>query len=348
MQRAVVMVLMVMVSMASLAGAEQFAKVGSFGGQFARIPVDARGEAMGLATTVNPQGPLAFWWNPAPLPESDRVEVSYTIRDYAADLEWRPLAVRMSKGNLTFGVTWCHLGSDPMLVRTAYEPDGNGETFDFGNDLVLISGAVDLMPWLAGGPSPWAWSVGANTRFVREKLAESTASAMDGDLGTTLARTLADDEGLRLRVMGTAMVRNVMASSMDYEEVTGQLPRYYHFGLGFDAGFGGHWRGQPLFVMTMAHTWRRFLENEFYGVDSDHFGLELLVGGMMSLRLGDRDPMVFLTEGRSWGVGLQWRFEPWHDVRAAVDYARTDLVDNDIYADDAFDHWTFTLGVDLP
>ena len=99
--RAISIMLLIVAFLAGNATAEQFAKIDIFGATFARIPVDARGEAMGLATTVNPTGPTAFWWNPAPLPETDRVMVSYTIHEWPADLRWQPLAIRASRGNLT-------------------------------------------------------------------------------------------------------------------------------------------------------------------------------------------------------------------------------------------------------
>lgn len=326
--------------------AEQFARVGSYGGQFVRIPVDARGEAMGLATTVNPTGALAFWWNPAPLPESDRVVAAYTIRDWPADIHWQPLAVRASRGNLTFGAMWGRLRTDPMVVRTAYEPDGNGETFEASSELLLFSIAADLVPWLAQRPTRWSWSVGTSARHVREGLAETRESAWDADLGTTLARTAVAEPTFALRFVGTAMVRNLFASDLVFDEIASPMPRYYHFGLGFDARFGGYWRGEPQVLVTVAHTWRRYIEEEFWGVDSEHLGLEVVLGGVAAVRLGHRDPDVLLAEGWSWGAGLQWRFERLHGLRTGVDYARTELPEH--FGPGSYDHWTLSLGVDLP
>lgn len=325
--------------------AEQFATVGRFGGQFARIPVDARGEAMGLATTVNPTGAMAFWWNPAPLPESDRVVAAYTVRDWVADIRWRPLAVRASRGNLTFGAMWGRLRIDPMLVRTAYEPDGNGEVVEVSSDLYLFSVAADVMPWLVRGPTRWSWSVGTSARHFRERLAETNTSAWDADLGTTVAWTAVNEPTFALRSMGTAMVRNLLASDLVVDGIASQLPRYYHFGLGLDARMGDHWRGQPLVLVSVAHTWRRYLEDEFGGVDSEHLGMEVLVGGVAAVRIGHRDPDVLLATQWSWGAGLQWRFDRWQGVRAGLDYARTEVPDS--FGSGSLDHWTFSVGVDL-
>lgn len=325
--------------------AEQFVRVGTFGGQFARIPVDARGEAMGLATTVNPTGAMAFWWNPAPLPESDRVVVAYTIRDWVADLEWRPLAVRASHGNVSFGAMWGQLRLDPMLVRTAYEPDGNGETFEAGSDLYLFSMATDVAPWLMHRPTRWSWSVGTSARHYRERLAETRTSTWDADLGTTMAWTAVADPALALRFVGTAMVRNLFASDLSFDEVTSRLSRYYHFGVGFDARIGGYWRGRPQVLVTVAHTWRRYLEDEFWGVDSEHVGVEVLLGGVAAVRVGHRDPAVLMAKDWSWGAGLQWRFDRWQGVRVGLDYARTELPD--VFGEGSLDRWTVSVGMDL-
>ena len=330
----------------SPAAAEQFAKVGTFGGAFARIPVDARGEAMGLATTVNPVGPTAFWWNPAPLPEGDRAAASYTIRDYAADLRWRPLAIRTSRGNLTFGYLWGRLSLDPMLVRTAYEPDGNGATFGASSNLHQFSGAADLVPWLAGRPTAWAWTLGANARYHHQQLAESTMAAWDADLGTSVAWTAIQDPALRLRVHGAAMMRNALRSEIDYDEVTSELPRYYHLGAGVDVTFMALWPDAPAVTVTVSHVWRRDLEDIGGIVDNEHLGIEVLVGGVAALRMGYRDSTAFVVDDWSWGAGLRYRFEVWWGIHAAVDYAATDLADG--FGAGSFDHWTLTAGVDLP
>ncbi len=343
--RLILFMIVIVTVLGGTASAEHFAKIGTFGGQFARIPVDARGEAMGLATTVNPIGPTAFWWNPAPLPETDRVMASYTIREYIADIRWRPLAVRASRGNLTFGYLWGPMRMDPMLVRPAYDPDGDGEYFEAGSDLHQFSFAADCAPWIAAGPSAWNWTVGANARYHHQRLAENTATTWDADIGSSLAWQAVDSESIRLRVHGTAMVRNLFASEFSYDGVTAKLPRYYHFGLGVDVGFGSIWRRERMVVVTVAHTWRRDLEDMSYAVDNELVGFEVLVGGIAAIRTGRRDSITFFSEGWSWGAGLQYRFDVWWGIRAAVDYASTRM---ESYGLGTMDHFTFTAGFDLP
>ena len=339
--------LILIMLLATTATGEQFAMIGTYGGRFASIPVDARGEAMGLATTVNPLGPTAFWWNPAPLPEPDRVMISYTIWDYPLDeIRWRPVAIRASRGNLTFGYLWGRLSMDPVLVRTAYEPEGDGTTIDASKNLHQFSLAADLVPWLTAGSSRWRWTVGANARLYHERLAEATASTWDADLGTSLAWELTDSEVGDVRLHGTAMVRNLFRGTHIFDEAPVDLPRYYHFGLGVEVGLGSVWRGQRVVIGTVSHTWRRDLEDLQYDYGSEHLGFECLVGGMLALRAGHRTRSGFVYDSWSWGGGLQYRFDLWQGIRAAVDYARIDA-DNAVL-DRSQDHWTFTAGFDLP
>jgi len=327
--------------------AEQFAKVGTFGGLFAKMPVDARGEAMGLATTVNPMGPTAFWWNPAPLPESDRVMVSYTDWPLQYDsMKWRPLAIRASRGNLTFGYLWGRLCSDPILVRTGYDPDGDGTYYETSSNLHQFSFAADLVPWLTDGASAWQWSVGTNARLYHESLAEQSASAWDLDLGSSLAWRLMNNDAGDIRLHGSAMVRNLTRGTFDYGEVSSTLPRYYHFGLSLELATGSIWRGSRIMALTVSHAWHRDYEDLQYNYDSEHLGLEMVIGGIASFRAGQRTRGFYADDGSSWGAGLQYRFDWWWGVRAAVDYAQLDL--DTILGDDRMDYWTFTAGFDWP
>lgn len=329
------------------AAAEQFARVGTFGGQFAEFPVDARGEGMGLATTVNPTGPSAFWWNPAPLPESGRVAVSYTHWEHPFDdIEWRPLAVRASWRNLTLGYVWGRLRVDPLIVRTAYEPDGDGTVIDdVGSDLHQFGCSADLVPWLADGASAWTWTVGASGRYLSERLGEVSATAWDADLGTSLAWTAADDALGTLRLHGTFMVRNLFRGSFDGFEETAPLPRLYRLGVGLEVGYGAPFQGGRLVTCTVAYTWRRDWERLWYSEDSEHFGAEITYG-VLALRAGDRSHGVFAGEGWSWGAGLRYRFDRWRGIRVAADYGQVDKIDN--FGSGRLDRWTFTAGFDLP
>jgi len=345
--RFILLMLLTLPWLTTSVAAEQFARVVTIGGTFANMPVDARGEAMGLATTVNPTGPTAFWWNPAPLPESDRVMVSYTDWPHIMDsLKWRPMAIRASSGNLTYGYLWGRLSSDPILIRTGYEPDGNGTYTEASSNLHQFSFAADLIPWLADESSAWQWTVGTNARLYYESLAEQSTSAWDLDLGTSLAWRLTDGEDGDIRLHGSAMVRNLTRGTFDTENTSSALPRYYHFGLSLEVGAGPIWHGSRALAVTVSHAWRRDYDDIHYNYDSEHLGVEMVVGGIASLRTGHRSRGFYADDGSSWGAGLQYRFDWGWGIRAAVDYARQDL--DSVFGEYGMDYWTFTAGFDLP
>ncbi len=330
------------------AHAEEFARVGTFGPTWIRFPVDARGEAMGLATTVNPRGATAFWWNAAPLPDGDRFDVSYTVWEHVfSDLGWRPAAVRLSRDNLTVGLLWGRLHVGPTEVRTAYEPDGNGEFVEFTDHLVQLSAAYDLAPWLTRGRPDWIWTLGANLKHVREELVETNASVWDLDLASSVAWVVADSPDLRLRWHATAMVHNLSRGTLEYSElITTRLPRYYHFGLGFDAAFGELEGGRRLLEVAVSHAWHRDLDDNLVEYDSEHVGCEVTAAGLVSVRAGHRTRGVFDADGWSWGAGVQYRTDRWWGLRAGLDYASFEISES--FAQATQDHWTFSVGVDLP
>lgn len=325
-----------------------FAKVGPVIDPFASFAVDARGEAMGLATTVNPRGPGAFWWNPAPLPGGEEVAVSYTIWEYPQDwLQVRPLALRASHRNLTAGAVWHRSWTEPDPVRTGHEPDGTGE-YESHDDLFQLGLAADLVPWLHGSGSDWVWTVGANLRHFRSEFESALGTvwedrAWDADLGTSVSWGL-EEETVSARLHATAMARNLFRADVAAGDVVVGLARYYHFGVGLEAGLGPRWRGHRLVAATVACALRRDLDHLLYADwDSEHVGFELTAGGILSLRAGVRTGLTFSDSDRgwSWGAGLQ---HEWAGLRAAVDYATFEASHSAIGWDERLDHWTFTLG----
>lgn len=326
---------------------EQFAKVDASGAAWSRFPVDARGEAMGLATTVNPTGPTAFWWNPAPLPDGRNVDLSYTVWEYPFDdIDWRPLAARVSCDNITVGFVWSRLSVGPMSVRSAYDPEGSGESQEAASDLIQLGVAADLVPWLDDDGSPWTWTVGANLRYFREDPADRVSSAWDADLGSSVAWRAATGDAGWLRLHATVMVRNLTQATLDRGELHAILPRYYHLGAGLEAGLGEVWRGRRMIRTTVAFALHRDLEDNWADYDSEHLGFELTLANILSLRTGYRTRGLFSEEGWSWGGGLQYVSGGPLGLRAAVDYARFDL-DGPMFDEDQ-DLWTFTVGMDSP
>ncbi len=324
----------------------QFTSVGSDVGMFSRMPVDARGQAMGLATTVNPQGPTAFWWNPAPLPTGDDLAVSYSHAEYPFYdlLDLRAIAVRATWDRVTLGFMRSRFGGDDLPIYTAYDPEGT-PTLDVHQDLYLLGASLDLMPFLTHDASPWMWTVGSNLRYYHLSAGDDAVSAVDTDLGTSAAWTVVSDAGGSLRLHATAMARNLARATMDGDSgSSAPLPRYYHFGLAVEAGFGSPARGHRPVETTLAFTTRRDFEKLLSHHDSENVGLEITVERLLSVRVGHRSSDFYGGAPWSWGFGLQYRVERWHGLQAAIDYATYDV--DSWFHDEQIETWTVALGMD--
>jgi len=327
--------------------AESFASLPVGNVPFIRFPVDARGEAMGLAATVDPRGATAFWWNPAPLPQGRRLDVSQTWWEHSEDfLHWRPAAVRASHGNLTFGLVWGRMEVGPVEVRTAYDPDGPPIIVEYTSHLWQLGGAVDLAPWL-GRDDAWAWTVGSNLRHVRDGWEDARGSTWDLDVGTSLAWTPVREPEAWLRLHATGMVRNALQGELEAQgEVVGKLARYLHAGMGVEAGVGEAPRGHDLLRTSFSIVWRREWDDRGSLSDSQHYGGELTMAGVLAVRVGYRTGGPFLGGGWSWGIGAQAETGLWRNLRLAVDYGVFDP-DHFLYRGQ-LEHWTVSAGFDLP
>jgi len=333
------------VALAGATNAEEFANVGSSGSTLLRFPADARGEAMGLATTVNPQGATASWWNPASLPAGRGLEVSFTTWDHPFDdLSWEPLALRVSLDHVTFSAFWGRYRVGPLLVRTAYEPDGDGEMMEFHQDLYQVGVSVDLLSLWGFEHDAAVWMVGTNLRYID---LNDVFDAWDADLGSSLAWTLSEEESGWLRWHATAMVRNLTKGNLgDGVTTEADLPRYYHLGTGIEAGLGGLWRGERVVQASVSYALQRDPEDDLYNYDSEHFGMEVTLGGIASLRAGHRSRGFFPSSEWSWGAGLRYQSDWRWGLRGAVDYA---TYEQDWWSGpETLHHWTMTLGFDLP
>ena len=328
---------------AATASADAFIKVDPFAATWSRFPADARGEGMGLATAVDPRGATAAWWNPAPLPDGRGLTASYTVWEYPVDdVAWRPAALRLDLDAVTVSAAWGRFHVGPLPIRTAYDPDADPATLEFTDHLLQLGAAADLGPRLTGSDA-WSWTLGVNLRWLREEGVYGTASAWDGDLGSSLAWTLVDEGGHRLRWHATAMVRNVARGGLDYGDVTATLPRHYHAGLGLQLALGEPRDGAWPLELVVSHAWRRDVEDLMTSGDSEHLGLEATVMGLVSARAGRRDGGApLLADDWSWGLGVSPRLGAW---RLALDYARTD-VDSELWQE-SLDHWTVSVRRDL-
>src|ERR1051325_7436750 len=137
-----------------LAQADIFEKVGTFGGQFLKIGVGARGAGMGGAFVAMADDATAVFWNAAGIARVDpeKSQLSMNHANWPADLTMQP-----------------------MGETTAFQPFGTGETFDAG---MLAAGVTYARSFTD------KFSAGLTANMIHTGLADLSQQTFSVDLGT--------------------------------------------------------------------------------------------------------------------------------------------------------------------
>ena len=114
---------------------EMFEKVGTVGFQFLEIGAGPRGVGMGEAMVASADGIESIYWNPAGLRTITGPTLLLSYGTWPADITHQYAAYAMHPGFIPgiIGVSVTALSMDPMLLRTATNPDGVGVEFDCGS-----------------------------------------------------------------------------------------------------------------------------------------------------------------------------------------------------------------------
>jgi hypothetical protein len=159
-----------------------FEKVGTFDGQFLKIPVGARASAMGGAFVGVADDATALFWNAAGIArlDNDKSELSLHHASWPAEMSFDQVAYvfHLKKIPGAFGVHARALTMDPMVETTAYQPDpivGTGNTFDAG---MMTAGVTYARSFTD------KFSAGFTVNLVHEGLADLSQQTFAFDIGT--------------------------------------------------------------------------------------------------------------------------------------------------------------------
>ena len=162
-----------------LAQADIFEKVGTFGGQFLKISVGARGAGMGGAYVAMADDASAVFWNAAGIARIDpeKSQLSLNHANWPADLSFDQVGYvfHMKKIPGAFSVHARALTMQPMEVTTAFQPEGTGETFDAG---MLAAGLTYARSFTD------KFSAGLTLNTIHTGLADLSQQTFSVDLGT--------------------------------------------------------------------------------------------------------------------------------------------------------------------
>ena len=163
-----------------IAGAANiFEKVGTFGGQFLKIPVGARAEGMGGAFVGVSDDASSIFWNAAGVARIDpeKSVLSFNHAVLPADIQFTQAGYvfHMKRIPGAVGVNVRSLRMDPMNETTSFQPEGTGNTFDAGFMTVGLTYARSFTD---------KFSAGVTGNFIHSGLAEFSQQTYSFDIGT--------------------------------------------------------------------------------------------------------------------------------------------------------------------
>jgi len=162
-----------------LAQADIFEKVGTFGGQFLKIGVGARGAGIGGAFVAMADDATAVFWNAAGIAriDPDKSQLSLNHTNWPADLSFDQVGYvfHMKKIPGAFAVHARALTMQPMEETTAFQPFGTGQTFDAG----MLAAGVTYARMFTD-----KFSAGLTANMIHTGLADLSQQTFSFDLGT--------------------------------------------------------------------------------------------------------------------------------------------------------------------
>lgn len=169
------------------ANGQEVTKVGTTAAKFLSIPVGPRALGMGGAFVSLADDATAMYWNPGGLAKLSQKEIFLMHSRWLADInfDFIALALPIGEGGVA-GINVTALTLDEMEVTTEEFPEGTSETFSASSFAAGISYAHNLTD---------RFSIGANIKYITEKISVSSASSIAIDIGTLFTTPFA---GIRL------------------------------------------------------------------------------------------------------------------------------------------------------
>ncbi len=299
MKRLVILTLVALIVPVS-AHADFFEKVGTFGAQFLEIGTTARATAMGSAFTAVADDASSVFWNPAGLVEVRSSEVQVSHVDWPADIKLTSAIMAFNPHVLpgTFAFSIRSLWLDPMVVRTAYEPEGNGQEFDAGSTAFALS---------YGRFFTDKFSAGITTSYIHMGLAEDSVNTVSFDFGILYR--------IGIRDLKLGMVIQNYGGKINFDELEAKMPVNFKVGGSFNA-----FKSDNQVLLCSAE-----FQHPSDNAERTNFGLEWGMRNMFFARAGYN--AGYDTDGLAFGFGTA--ISTGKNSRAMVDYSAVDMQDLD-------------------
>ena len=280
--------------------AEFFEKVGTFDGQFLKIPVGARATAMGAAFVAVADDASAVYYNQAGVARLSKNVLSVNHTNWIADVNMTHITYVFSLGFLPgmLAVDARALYMDRMDRTTVFHPDGDGTTFDAGYASYGLSYARSLTD---------KFSVGVRASLVSASLDDVSANAVAFDVGTLY------DTGFNSLKIGMQIANMGTELKFIEDNQAGQLPILFRVGGAIDLYNSLDHR------VTTSADFSHPPDNK----ERLNWGAEYAFKEFLYLRGGLN--MGYDAEGFAAGMGVEFPASVSADMR--FDYSYTDLGD---------------------
>src|SRR5574341_369189 len=173
-------------------------KIGTSSAAFLQIPVGAKSVAMGSAFTAIADDGSAMFWNPGNLAAQSKHTLFVHHSPWLPGLGYYYAGLSLPVESWgVFGINVVSLKSDEMDITTLEAPMGTGETFTAASTAVGIAFARRLTD---------RFSIGANFKYINEKIFHSNATGFAFDMGTMFITPFRDVRlGVSVSNMGTSL-----------------------------------------------------------------------------------------------------------------------------------------------
>ncbi len=276
--------------------AAEFEKVGTIGGQFLKLGVGARAQAMGGAFVSIADDASAIFWNPAGIARINKSVVNINHANWLADISFTQAAYVFDVGFLPgkVAVNARSLYMDSQPVRTVFRPEGNGESFDAGD----IAFGVTY-----GRSFTDKFSAGISANFVQSTLATYEDQATTFDFGTLY------DTGYRSLRIGMS-IQNI-GSDMQFIEDTVKMPTVFRVGMSMNL------YESDAHLLTMAGEFSHPPDNNERASWGTEYGFKEFFFA--------RGGYQFRYDLEGFSAGLGFKVATGFNSEARVDYAYTDM-----------------------
>lgn len=243
---------------------------GSTSMSFLKIPIGARPASLGGAYTGLGEDSIAMFYNPASIGYVPQNEISGTHLEYFESIRYENLAAAFSvKDRYVLGVGICYLYVSDIPKTVAAE---NIE----GYDIIGEFGASDLMVMFCNSIKISEYSyVGLNIKYIRENIADSTASTFAFDVGYNMKILKIKDLKIGVSLLNLGM-------PLKFIEKKESLPVIFRAGVGWrflKTGLNPQSKGKDLEIGAD-------IEKPFDNKARLHLGSELKIFDKFFIRVG--------------------------------------------------------------